>query len=336
VYEDAALSTPHDHPVEADGNGRWPAVFLSFGDYKQTLKTAGGTTLSSIDNIPNPEPFDDTFTLDETAIYNTGDLILMFKNGTRSGAVRCNGRTIGNAASGATERANADTLPLFTFIWDGAANGQAAVSGGRGASAAADYGANKTIALPDYRNAQLIGFGDMGSTDAGLAASAPVVSGSPILAGSIIGENTHVLVTGELASHTHTGTTATESAHTHTGTTNGPNTFHTHPGTTAAGGSHSHTVSGGTVGGQTTTSNVTLAGGGATTVPTSAANILVDVVAAHTHTFTTGNDDGLHTHGFTSAAGSAHSHTFTSAASGSGTAHNNLSRAIPITVLMKL
>lgn len=334
AYQNADLSTAHPHPVVADGNGRWPAIFLQFGDYKETATTSGGSELWSTDNITNDEPFDDTFELDEDALYNTGDFILSLKNGSRAGAVRCNGKTIGSAASGGTERANADAEDLFAFIWNNVANGQAAVSTGRGASAAADFAANKTIVLPDFRNATVIGFGDMGSTDAGLAAGAPIVSGSPILAGSIIGANTHALITAELASHTHTGTTGAGSAHTHAGTTALAGT-HSHTGTSDSGGAHSHTVSGGTVGGAATISSVALSGGGATSLPITVSNVVVDAAAAHTHTFTTATG-GTHDHTFTTGSEAAHTHTFTSAATGSGTAHNNLSRAIPVTVLMKL
>lgn len=67
------------------------------------------------------------------------------------GWVFANGLTIGNGASGATGRANADTVNLFTLLWNSWANAQAPVSGGRGANAAADFAANKTIALPDLR-----------------------------------------------------------------------------------------------------------------------------------------------------------------------------------------
>lgn len=334
VYQDAALDTPHTQPVEADGNGRWPEVFLQFGTFKETITTAGGTQLWTTDNIPNPEPFDESFELDTTAIYNTGDYIFAGANTSRSGAVRCNGKTIGNAASGATERANADTSALFTYLWNNYANGQLAVSTGRGASAAADYAANKTIALPNHQSAGLIGFDDMGNTAAGLAASAPVVNGSAILAGSILGANTHVLTEAQLASHTHTGTTATEGAHTHTGTT-ASDGQHTHTGVTNSDGGHTHTISGGTVGGTGNITGVLLSGGGATVLPTGAVNIQTVADGVHTHAFTT-NASSTHTHTFTSAAGSAHSHTFTSAATGSSTAHNNLGRITPVTILMKL
>ena len=47
---------------------------------------------------------------------------------------------------------------------------------------------------------------------------------------------------------------------------------------------------------------------------------------------------GAHAHTLTTSSNGAHTHTVsgTTGSSGSGGAHNNLSRAIPVTVLMKL
>ena len=83
-----------------------------------------------------------------------------------TGWVLLSGRTIGSASSGATERASADTEALFTLLWNSMGNSEAAVSGGRGASAAADFAANKTIALPDARGRVIAGKDNMGGTAA--------------------------------------------------------------------------------------------------------------------------------------------------------------------------
>lgn len=71
---------------------------------------------------------------------------------TPAGWLLVDGKTIGNAASGATSRANADTASLFAELWAFPAastpifDSAGAVSA-RGASAAADFAANKRIAL---------------------------------------------------------------------------------------------------------------------------------------------------------------------------------------------
>jgi microcystin-dependent protein len=336
TYTTAELSVTHTHPVLADGYGRFPAIFLDFGDYRERVRTSGNTTLWDVDNVPNDAPTNPEDTVDANALYKTGDYIFAGKNGTRTGAVRCNGRTIGSASSGATERANPDCEDLFTYIWTNYANGQAAVSTGRGASAAADWSSNKTIALPDHRGASLVGFDDMGNSAASLLGSAPVVSGSGILAGSIIGANTHTLTVVQLPGHTHTfsATTAAGGAHTHTGTT-ASNGAHTHTGTTDSGGvDHTHSYNFGSA-----VNNI--AGGGANTVqkspPDTAATSGAASAYLHTHTFTTGSN-GAHTHTFTTDASSTHTHTLTGTTdvAGSDVAHNNLSRAVAVCVLMKL
>lgn len=60
--------------------------------------------------------------------------------------------TIGNAASGATTRANADTEDLFKLLYASCDNTICPVSGGRGASSQADYDAGKTLTLPQVKN----------------------------------------------------------------------------------------------------------------------------------------------------------------------------------------
>ncbi len=335
VYEDAAEGTAHTHPVEADGNGRWPAVFIPFGTYKLVITTAGSTTLFTADEIPNPEPTDTSASVDPNAIFQTGDMIFVGKNGTRTGFVRCNGRGIGSATSGGTERANADCSSLFEFVWNNYANGQCAVSGGRGGSAAADFAANKTIALPDHRSSSLMGFDDMGNSAAGLAGSAPVVSGSAILAGSLIGANTHTILAAHLPVHSHAITaqaTGAGTAHTHglgtaSAASGGGGTFTT--GTeshalqphynTAASKSSTHTAGG-------ADSNWNGADTDATG-PNITAHTHDVAVTAHTHTLTgTLANESTHTHSLTGTTDSI----------GSGTAHNILQRSTPVTVLMKL
>jgi hypothetical protein len=66
---------------------------------------------------------------------------------TPTGWVVMNDGTIGSATSGGTTRANADCQNLFYSLWNNVANTYAPVSSGRGASAAADWTANKTIKL---------------------------------------------------------------------------------------------------------------------------------------------------------------------------------------------
>jgi hypothetical protein len=337
VYQDADETTPHTHPVETDGYGRWPAVYIPFGTYKNIIQTSGGTELFSADNIPNPAPFTDDFELDQDSVLNTGDIFFSFKNGTRTGAVRCNGRTIGNAASSATERANADCEDLFAFLWNNVANGQAAVSGGRGASAAADFAANKTITLPNGQGAAPVGYDDMGNTAGSLLDSAPVVSGGPTTAASILGANTHTLTEAQLPSHTHSFSATTGAGGSHT---------HSFSATTSSDGAHSHTISI-TDPGHTHTvvansgsfinnaAGAAYGGGGVGSATNGTAQSSTTGITASS------NSTGSHTHTISGTTGAESSHTHsvsgtTGTGSGSGSAHNNLGRSLLVTWLMRL
>ncbi len=143
----------------------------------------------------------------------TGVVKAYFGTTAPNGYVMLSGRTIGSAASGATERANADTEDLYTLLWNSLANSEAAVSGGRGASAAADFAANKTLALPDGRGRVLAGKDDMGGSTASRItnAGAGIVGTTLGVAG---GSQTHTLTTAQLATHSHSESTGTSTSST--------------------------------------------------------------------------------------------------------------------------
>lgn len=169
VYQDTALTIPHPYPVPCDATGRLPQWFAADGQVKLRLTTASGTQIFVGDNLLVIGPSSGGGgggggSVDPTTILATGDMKLVYSTGSLTGFVRANGRTIGSASSGATERANADTSALFSFLWNADAN--LAVSGGRGANAAADFAANKTIALPDSRGRAIAGLDDMGNSAA--------------------------------------------------------------------------------------------------------------------------------------------------------------------------
>ena len=142
-----------------------------------------------------------------TSAFNTGDVKITLKTTADSGWVLMDDKTIGNAASGATGRANADTVDLFTLLWNNTNNTDCPVTGlgspiaDRGASAAADFAANKMIALPKALGRALATYG----------------SGSGLTArtlGQTTGVETHPLTTAELATHSH-GVTDAGHVHNH-------------------------------------------------------------------------------------------------------------------------
>lgn len=88
------------------------------------------------------------------------------------------GGTIGNVSSGATTRADDDTEALFTLLWGQFSNSVLAIqdsSGAastRGASAAADFAANKRLPLFDSRTRFLRGSDNSLGFDTGLTVGA--------------------------------------------------------------------------------------------------------------------------------------------------------------------
>jgi microcystin-dependent protein len=169
--------------------------------------SAGGVEVGTIDSAG----FKDSNNIVLTGIP-TGAMMMYGATAAPTGWLRCNGLTVGNASSSATERANADTSTLFAFLWNNYSNSVCAVSSGRGASAAADYAANKTIALPDLRGRAFFGLDDMGGSAASRLGS---VITSQTTNGSSGGAETVTLAQANLPNATLTGTTASDGAHTH-------------------------------------------------------------------------------------------------------------------------
>lgn len=361
VYQNSALTAQHTQPILTNASGRVPIIFVQGAtQYKVRLVTPGGVLIEEIDGI-TADPASSAPAPSVSGGYETGDFVWSYRTGTRTGFVRANGRTIGGAASGATERANADTQPLFEFLWNN--DPLLTVSGGRGATATADFTANKTIALPDLRFRMPIGLDDMGAAAAGRSVGATFATGSATTLGSVGGAAGETLTTTQIPSHTHTGTTSTSADHQHSGTTAAAGgltpsgsissesagtpsgsissvSAGTPAGTLSSDGAHSHTIAflsaltnGGSV-------NATMLVGTGNTVTTSSDGVHTHsfsgtAMAAHTHAFT-GSAMGTHNHSFVgtavpdhshtfvSSAAGAHSHTFTSAATGGGAAHNNM------------
>lgn len=117
------------------------------------------------------------------------------------GFVMADGRTIGDAATGATNRANADCMTLFALLWGTTLDAQCPVTpGGRGASASADWAAHKVIALPDHSGRVMAGRDDLSGTDRNNLGWAGIPA---TVRAAMDGEAMHLLVASELASHTH-------------------------------------------------------------------------------------------------------------------------------------
>lgn len=233
AYYDPGLSSPIPNPYTLGADARVPFHYLADGQIKVRIVDSNGVTRFEQDNILVIGPSSGGGGgggVDPTTVLQTGDIKTRYGIGTVSGFVRLNGRTIGSATSGATERANADTQALFEYLWQN--DSALAVSTGRGASSSADWFANKTIALPDGRGRVLAALDDMGSTAAGrLTASYFGASGTTL--GAVGGNEKITLVRSDLP-NTNVTVTITDPGHTHTIS---PQAFVSGGGFTAAGGS---------------------------------------------------------------------------------------------------
>jgi hypothetical protein len=145
--------------------------------------------------------------------FKTGDTKWRPTADTQAGWVRMNALSIGDATSAASERANADTLNLYALLWNNFAQAQCPVTGGRGASAAADFAAHKPIQLLDMRGTAPFGLDGMGNSLAGRLAS-----GTPNVGGSGGGDETNAIAQANLpnVSIGVSGSTNSAGAHVHT------------------------------------------------------------------------------------------------------------------------
>jgi microcystin-dependent protein len=206
-------SLPRDGQAAMTGqfkaaSGTLSAPGISFGSdtdtgiYRKSNNTmgvvAGGTEVGTIDS----NGFN--VAAGVLTVIPTGVMLPYGATSAPTGWVRANGRTLGNASSSATERANADTETLFTFLWNNYGDSVCAVSSGRGVSAAADYAANKTIALPDLRGRSFFGLDDMGNSAASRLGS---VITSQTTNGASGGAETITLTVAQMPSHDHGGAT---------------------------------------------------------------------------------------------------------------------------------
>lgn len=206
-YQDSGLTIAWPNPITLDSAGRIPQLFCADGSIKIRLTNAAGVTQLVADGllVVGPAGGGGGSSVDATTIFATGDLKVRYGTGTHSGFVRANGKTIGSAISGATERANLDCQALFEYLWT--ADSSLAVSGGRGGSANADWVANKNIALPDWRGRALSGLDDMGNSAAGRLTATYFGTAATVL-GAAGGAESMTILTANLPPYTPSGTIA--------------------------------------------------------------------------------------------------------------------------------
>lgn len=184
TYKEVGLVNPQPEPIVLDISGRIPPVFGADGTLRIRLYSkntdgspgclTSGTLQLDFDNIAivtaassgGSQPIPDS-----TQLWGTRDVKIRFDDQPLEGYVRLNGRTIGSASSGASERANADTQSLFTQLWVYA---NISVVGGKGASAASDWANNAQLTLPDMSGRLVGAMDDLGNGAQGRITSATV------------------------------------------------------------------------------------------------------------------------------------------------------------------
>jgi hypothetical protein len=313
-YRDSSLTSPHPNPILADSAGRLPLIYLDDGFYRHRMTTRAGALVFDDDGLPvlSSTAGGSGTSVDPDSVFRTRDIKIRFDDQPLAGYVRLNGRTIGSASSGATERANADTQSLYEELWSFQ---NIPVTGGKGTSAAADFAANKPLVLPDMAGRLIAGMDDMGNGQQSRITSA-VIGSDPAEPGSTGGAQTLSLAQANLPSYTLTGgsgsvsvsgSTSTDGSHSHTGATD----------------NHSHAY-------QTPnfeTVGMTQGPGGLVEVRSYTGSSSSNNTGNTSANFTT-NNGGSHNHTF-SATGAASGVSISSG--GSGTAINKLP---PLMVLM--
>lgn len=312
MYQDSALAVPHANPVVMNASGMMPVIYSGVGAYRARITDADGGIIGDFDDLEGAAVSSGGGTETGATFGNiTGDHVFSYSTSTRPGAVRANGRTIGSATSGATERPNADCENLFLHLWNN--NASLTVSGGRGASAADDWSANKTIALPDLRGRTPFGLDTMGNTAAGRFTGITFASGNATTLGSYGGASTATIAQANLPAVSVSVTIDNAGSHEHAGSVSDSIGAHLHTGSvTGFAGDHIHDYSVVAVG-------VYALEAGATAQTFTTATISTGTAGNHQHTLSLASD-GTHQHNLDIALDGGHIHTANTAALGSGTA----------------
>jgi hypothetical protein len=182
------------------GGGAGASGVVSLNGLTGAIAITGGTGITITPSGANIQ-------VAATGVWSTGDVKLTYKTVADAGWVMMNDGSIGDASSGATTRANADTQNLFNLFFANCADADVPLQTSTGAAttraaqgtAAAAWAAHCRMVLPKM----------LGRSWGGAGAGTGFTN-RPL--GSATGSETHTMTTAELVAHAHG---INESPHTH-------------------------------------------------------------------------------------------------------------------------
>jgi hypothetical protein len=171
IASDGDLATPLVQSEQI--NVPQSAGTIDGGDITEATIPGSALEPGAIEDYLGFTPQEDLTNLTATAknalLDRIGVVFPYFGTAAPAGALKCNGGTIGSAASGAAS-ASDSYAALYALLWAwAAADSPILTSAGagstRGASAAADFAANKRLTLPDLRGEFIRGLDDSRAID---------------------------------------------------------------------------------------------------------------------------------------------------------------------------
>jgi hypothetical protein len=138
-----SLGTPG---MQTDDDALYIQIDMPLGTPCDVLFTKPALFLGAVDPDVEFDSYDMIDSIDQTP--RTGDIRVSYWSSAPLGWLPMNDGTIGNTGSGATLAAGQWVFQLYKTLWDAVSNTYAPVTGGRGATAQADFIANKPMQLP--------------------------------------------------------------------------------------------------------------------------------------------------------------------------------------------
>lgn len=200
--------------LQQNGFPFWSSIAAALGpspyNTNATVRHNGVNYSSLIDANPDEPPSANWQVVSYSSqAFLPGDAVETYSATLPAGWLWMDGKTIGNVTSGGTARANADTLNLFTTLWNSIPNSVLPIqnsdgsTGTRGISALADFSASKRMPVPDKRGRVAAAVDNLGGTAANRLNNFAQGGVDGTILGNAGGEANHALSSSENGPHTH-------------------------------------------------------------------------------------------------------------------------------------